>query len=160
MPQLFRRVLLPALLLLLAGWGLGCYFETNDDPVIILLLRGTAAGAPVTDLHLYFHGFSTLFARLYQLFPEVPWFGVVLYALLYVATVLVFSVLDQLLIGRVSPTKVTWLLVLFFLVAWLEHGLWFNYSRVPVLLAGTGILFAAQRPQHRGRCWWGCWHSG
>ena len=152
-PQLFRRVLLPALLLLGAGWGLGCYFETNDDPAIILLLRGTAAGAPVTNLHLYFHGVGAVLAGLYQLFPAVPWFGLVLYALLFVATVLVFSVLDQLLTGRVPPTRITALLVLFFLVAWLEHGLWFNYVRVPVLLAGAAVLFAAQRPQRRGPFW-------
>ncbi|MDF7811265.1 hypothetical protein [Hymenobacter sp. YC55] len=154
-PKLFRRVLLPALLLLLACWGLGCYFETNDDPAIILLLRGTAAAAPVTDLHLYFHGFGALFAGLYQLFPAVPWFGLMLYALLYVATVLVFSVLDQLLTGRVSPAKQVALLVLFFFVAWLEHGFWFNYVRVPLLLAGAGVLFAAQRPQH-----WGAFYLG
>ncbi len=143
-------MLLPALLLLGAGWGLGCYFETNDDPAIILLLRGTAADAPVTNLHLYFHGVSAVLAGLYQLFPGLPWFGLVLYALLYVATVLVFSVLDQLLTGRVPPTQITGLLVLFFLVAWLEHGLWFNYVRVPVLLTAAGILFAAQRPQRLG----------
>ncbi|UOQ76980.1 hypothetical protein MUN84_21300 [Hymenobacter sp. 5516J-16] len=34
-------------------------------------------------------------------------------------------------------------------VAWLEHGFWFNYARVPVLLAGAGLLFAAQRAPTR-----------
>ncbi|WP_022822897.1 hypothetical protein [Hymenobacter norwichensis] len=146
---LFRRVLLPALLLLAAGWGLGCYFETNDDPAIILMLRGTTAAAPVSNLHLYFHGFSNMLAALYHTWPALPWYGLVLYGLLYVATVLVFSVLDRLLAGRVPASWITALLVLFFLTAWLEHGLWFNYVRVPVLLAGAGVLFAAQRPQSR-----------
>lgn len=149
-PHLFRRVLLPALLLLAAGWSLGCYFETNDDPAIVLLLRGTAAAAPVANLHLYFRGISTVLASLYAVSPAVPWFGLLLYALLYVATVLVFSVLDRLLTGRVPPVQITTLLVLFFLTAWLEHGLWFNYVRVPLLLTGAGVLFAAQRPQSRG----------
>jgi hypothetical protein len=145
----FRRVVMPALLLLAAGWGLGCYFETNDDPAIILMLRGTTAAAPVSNLHLYFHGFSNLLAALYHTWPALPWYGLVLYGLLYVATVLVFSVLDRLLVGRVPSSWITALLVLFFLTAWLEHGLWFNYVRVPVLLAGAGVLFAAQRPQSR-----------
>lgn len=149
-PTLFRRVLLPALLLLAAGWGLGCYFETNDDPAIVLMLRGTTAAAPVGNLHLYFHGFSALLAALYQTWPALPWYGLLLYGLLYGATVLIFSVLDQLLTGRVPGAWISTLLVLFFLTAWLEHGLWFNYVRVPVLLAGAGVLFAAQRPQHRG----------
>jgi hypothetical protein len=146
---LFRRVLLPALLLLAAGWGLGCYFETNDDPAIILMLRGTTAAAPVSNLHLYFHGFSSLLATLYHTWPALPWYALVLYGLLYVATVLVFSVLDGLLLGRVPAGWITALLVLFFLTAWLEHGLWFNYVRVPLLLAGAGVLFAAQRPHSR-----------
>lgn len=146
---LFRRVLLPALLLLAAGWGLGCYFETNDDPAIILMLRGTTAAAPVSNLHLYFHGVSNVLAALYAAWPALPWYGLLLYGLLYVATVLVFSVLDKLLLGRVPTGWLTALLVLFFCTAWLEHGLWFNYVRVPVLLAGAGVLFAAQRPQSR-----------
>ncbi|UOG76907.1 hypothetical protein MTX78_09970 [Hymenobacter tibetensis] len=137
-------------MLLAAGWGLGCYFETNDDPAIIMLLRGTTAGAPVTDLHLYFHGVSAVLAALYQLWPALPWFGLLLYGLLYIATVLTFTVLDRLLVGRVPSSHITVLLVLFFLVAWLEHGFWFNYVRVPVLLAGAGVLFAAQRPRSRG----------
>ncbi|MBO0358932.1 hypothetical protein J0X19_13320 [Hymenobacter sp. BT186] len=141
--------MLPALLLLAAGWGLGCYFETNDDPAIILMLRGTTAATPVGNLHLYFHGFSNLLAALYHTWPALPWYGLVLYGLLYVATVLVFTVLDRLLVRRVPPSKLTALLILFFLTAWLEHGLWFNYVRVPVLLAGAGVLFAAQSPRRR-----------
>ena len=146
---LFRRVLLPALLLLAVGWGLGGYFETNDDAAIILLLRGTTAAAPVPDLHLYFHGLSALLMGLYQLAPAVPWYALLLYGLLYAATVGAFTFLDRLLAGRVPASWVTVLLVLFFVVAWLEHGFWFNYVRVPVLLAGVGLLLAVQRPASR-----------
>jgi len=147
--KLFRRVLLPALLLLAVGWGLGGYSETNDDAAIMLLLRGTMAAAPVTDLHLYFHGLSALLVWLYEVAPAVSWYPVLLYALLYAATVGAFTILDRLLADRVPAIWATALLLLFFLTAWLEHGLWFNYVRVPILLAGVGVLLAAQRPASR-----------
>jgi len=139
--------MLPAALLLLAGGALGCYYETNDDVVITLLLRGVTAAAPVTDLHLYFHGLAALLATLYAHFPAVPWYGLLLYALLYAASVFVFAVLDRLLRERLAGGALVGALVLFFGVAWLEHGLWFNYVRVPVLLAGGALLFGAQRAE-------------
>ncbi|WP_460612092.1 hypothetical protein [Hymenobacter seoulensis] len=145
----FSLLLLPLLLLLLSGLGLGVYYETNDDLAIVALLRGNTAAAPVEDLQLYFHGYAAVWSRLYQVFPAVPWYALTLYALLYAATVLLFAVLHRLLSPKIG-TWATWgFLVLFFGVAWLEHGFWFNYMRVPLLLAGTGILFAAQRAPAR-----------
>ncbi|WP_345111153.1 hypothetical protein [Hymenobacter algoricola] len=148
-PKFLRVVVLPAVLLLLAGAGLGCYYETNDDVSITLLLRGVTAAAPVTDLHLYFHGLAALLATLYRHFPAVPWYGLLLYGLLYAAAVLSFAVLDRLLRGQLTGAALLGALVVFFGVAWLEHGLWFNYVRVPILLAGGGLLFAAQRSEQR-----------
>lgn len=147
--RFLRVVVLPALLLLLAGLGLGCYYETNDDVSITLLLQGSTAAAPVTDLHLYFHGLAPLLAGLYQSWPTLPWYGLLLYALLYLATVLSFAVLDKLLRSRLAGQYIVGVLLCFFTLAWLEHGLWFNYVRVPVLLAGTALLLAAQRPTRR-----------
>jgi hypothetical protein len=147
--KLFRRVLLPALLLLAVGWGLGAYCETNDDIAIMQQLRGTSAATPVTDLHLYFHGLGAGLSWLYQVAPAVPWYALLLYGLLYAATVGAFTFLDRLLLGRLPGPWIAGLLTLFFLVAWLEHGFWFSYVRVPVLLAGVGVLTAAQRPASR-----------
>ncbi|RSK44537.1 hypothetical protein [Hymenobacter perfusus] len=142
-------VLLPLVLLLLGGALLGCYFETNDDLTIVALLRGETAAAPVTDLLLYFHGFAWLWSRLYAAEPLVAWYGLTLYGLLYAATVLVFTVLYRLLRPHAGRGLVLAVLVLFWGVAWVEHGLWFNYVRVPLLLAGAGVLFAAQRAPAR-----------
>ncbi|TGE24674.1 hypothetical protein E5K00_05535 [Hymenobacter aquaticus] len=148
-PRFLRVVVLPLLLLLSASAGLGCYFETNDDLSIVLLLQGRTAAAPVTDLHLYFHGLAPLLAGLYQQFPAVPWYGLLLYGLLYLAGVLVFAVLDRLLQTRLAGGPLTLLLSGFYGLAWLEHGLWFNYVRVPILLAGAALLLAAQRAARR-----------
>ncbi|UYZ64369.1 hypothetical protein [Hymenobacter weizhouensis] len=145
----FLLLLLPLLFLLLSGAGLGAYLETNDDLTIVGLLRGTSAAAPVTDLHLYFHGYAAVWAALYRSAPMVPWYALTLYGLLYAATVLGGAVLEKLLRGRLPGAGLVAFLGLFFGVAWLEHGFWFSYVRVPVLLAGAGVLFAAQRTPAR-----------
>ncbi|RSK34537.1 hypothetical protein [Hymenobacter metallilatus] len=143
-------LLLPLLLLLVSGAVWGCYFETNDDLTIVALLRGETAAAPVSDLYLYFHGFAGVWSRLYPTAPLVSWYGLTLYGLLYTATVLAFAVLYRLLRPAAGRWGLVAVLVLFWGVAWLEHGLWFNYVRVPLLLAGAGVLFAAQRAPARG----------
>lgn len=153
-----RIVGLPVLLVLLVAIGLGSYYETNDDVVITLLLRGRTAAAPVTNLHLYFHGWSWLLAKLYTTWPAVPWYGLVLYGLLTLALVLLFAVLERLMAQHVrSGWARAGLLTFFFFAAALEHVLWFNYMRVPLLLAGAAVLFAAQHSTH-GRRW--SWMTG
>ena len=136
--------------LLIALLGLGAYYETNDDQVITYLLQGRMAAAPVTNLYLYFHGLAGGLVWLYQTAPGVPWYGLLLYGLLYLATLLTFAVLRGALRPWLRPGAVAGLLGAFFLLAWVEHGLWFSYVRVPLLLAPAGLLFAAQRPGRRG----------
>ncbi|MBC6607857.1 hypothetical protein H8B13_13605 [Hymenobacter sp. BT188] len=141
----FRVILLPLLLLAMSIGGLGAYYETNDDLIITQLLRGVTAAAPVTDLHLYFHGFAPMLAALYAQFPAVPWYGLSLYSLLYTALVLLFAVLNRLLADYLTSEQINLVLIIFFCLVFIENSLWFNYMRVPLLLAGAGGLFAAQR---------------
>ncbi|MBW3129499.1 hypothetical protein [Hymenobacter profundi] len=138
--------LLPALLLLATIVGLGSYYETNDDTVLTLFLQGRMSAVPITSLHLYFHGVAAPLAYLYQQWPDVPWYGLLLYGLLYLATALLFRVLYRLLRAWLRPSETVLALALFFLVGWLEHAMWFNYMRVPLLLAAAGVWYAAARP--------------
>jgi hypothetical protein len=64
--------------------------------------------------------------------------------------VLTFAVLDRLLRPHLGSGALVLALATFFAGAWLEHWLWFSHVRVGVLLAGAALLFAAQRPGHRG----------
>jgi hypothetical protein len=144
---------LPLGLVLLVAAGLGSHYETNDDLSITLLLRGRTAAAPVSDLHLYFHGWATVLVSLYRQWPALPWYGLLLYALLLLALVLLSAVLNRLLRPHLAPRKRTAWLLLFLLLAGLEHVQWFNYMRVPLLLAGGAVLFGALpgAPQRAGR---------
>ncbi|SET29833.1 hypothetical protein [Hymenobacter actinosclerus] len=143
-------LLLPLGLLLLSGGLLGTYFETNDDLAILGMVRGITTAAPQTDLYLYFHGYAALWTWLYAAWPLVPWYGLTLYGLLYGATVLVAAVLNQLLRPHLPPGPRFLVLGLLFGLAWLEHGFWFNYTRVPLLLAGATLLYTATRYTARG----------
>jgi len=141
--------LLPALLLLVTVLGLGSYYETNDDTVLTLMVQGRMSAAPLTNLHLYFHGLASVLARLYQHWPTVPWYGLLLYSLLYVATALLFRVLYRLLRPWLRPGEAAFTLTILFALGWLEHAMWFNYMRVPLLLAAAGVWFAALRSAQR-----------
>ncbi|KAA5539260.1 hypothetical protein [Adhaeribacter rhizoryzae] len=129
---------LPVLLFGLTYLLLGFHYETNDDVIISLLLRGILVQPPLSDLSLYFHGLSHGLTLLYKLAPQIPWYGMLLYALLFTATVLAFIFLQ----GHGLVRKRFWWawFFLFFLAGWYEHIFWFNYMRVPLLLTGTCYL--------------------
>jgi hypothetical protein len=98
---------------------------------------------------LYFHGYGRALAALYTVAPGVPWFGLLLGGLLSAATVFTFAVLHRLLRPYLRPGALVLALVGFFVLALLEHWLWFSYVRVALLLAGAAVLYAAQRPTSR-----------
>jgi hypothetical protein len=145
-----RIILLPLLLSAATVLGLGSYTETSDDQTLAWLFSGVLALKPVPSLPLYLHGYGHLLAAAYTAVPAVPWLGLLLGGLLAAATTLFFAVVDRLLRPYVRPVALGLLLTLFFSLAWLEHWLWFSHGRVALLLAGAGVLFAAQRP---GRRW-------
>lgn len=112
-------------------------------------MRGQAAPGPVGNLHLYFHGLSFLLAALYKIAPLVPWFGITLYLLLYSSLVLLYHVLFEVLQPRMSALAMGSCFALLYWFAWQETALLMNFTRLPVLLVGSGVLFAA----HRGGKW-------
>jgi len=145
-----RVFLLPLLLSAATVLGLGSYTETSDDQTLAWLFSGVLALKPVPSVPLYMHGYGHLLAAAYTVAPAWPWLGLLLGALLAAATVLFFAVLDRLLRPYLKPVPLVLMLMLFFGLAWLEHWLWFSHGRVALLLAGAGVLFAAQRADRRG----------
>ncbi|MDF7811237.1 hypothetical protein [Hymenobacter sp. YC55] len=139
---------LPILLLLFTWILFGCYYESNDDVAISQVIRGETALAPVADLHLYFHGLASVLATLYRIWPAIPWYGLLLYLLLYVSLVLVYQVLYDVLAGKVSVLSLACCLILIYWFAWQQTALLINFTRLPILLAGTGILYATSQRKH------------
>ena len=141
-----RVVLLPLALSLATVAGLGSYYETSDDTTLTWLFSGILAVKPVASVPLYLHGYGHLLAAAYSAAPGVPWLGLLLGGLLGGATVLAFAVLDRLLRPWLRSVPLTLVMMGFFGIAWVEHWLWFSHARVALLLAGTALLYAAQRP--------------
>ncbi len=83
--------------LLLVGQGVlgGFFYETNDDLLMELLVRGITGATHVNNLHLYLHGWSQLLAQLYKWAPLVPWYGLALYFTLYLALVVSYQALPE-----------------------------------------------------------------
>ena len=129
--------------------GLGSYYEASDDTALAWLFSGVTAAAPVSSVPLYFHGYGQALAALYAAAPGLAWFGLLLGVLLGAATAFAFAVLHRLLQPYLQPKGLVLALAGFFVLAWLEHWLWFSYVRVALLLAGAAVLYAAQRPASR-----------
>ncbi|NRT17818.1 hypothetical protein HNP98_000625 [Hymenobacter sp. 9A] len=145
-----RVVPLPLGLALAVAAGLGSYYETNDEGALAWLFGGVAAAGPVPAVALYFHGYGHALAAAYAAAPAGPWLGLLLAALLALATVGAFDVLDALLGPWLRPGPRAGALAVFFGAGWLEHWLWFSHVRVAALLAGAALLWAARRPGRRG----------
>ncbi|MDQ4142015.1 MAG: hypothetical protein M3142_16030 [Bacteroidota bacterium] len=123
-------------------WLIGCFYETNDDIILTFLLSGFSGWGPITDLTLYLHGLSVPISKLYQVFPSWPWYGLGLYSLLFVVTLLAFRFIYYCLKPKDGLPFFYFLIILFYLANWYEHVFWFNYSRLAVLLSGMAGLNA------------------
>ncbi|MGV3642006.1 MAG: hypothetical protein ACO1NZ_15895, partial [Adhaeribacter sp.] len=145
---------LPLLLFGLTCGLIGCYYETNDDQIITLMLRGLSIQPALTDLSIYFYGFSQLLAWAYALLPGLPWYGLLLYGGLLAATGLAFRLLLD-AFPQLQPWQRWGLLTAFYVCCWLEHVMWFNYLRVPLLLAGTSFLYFVGSQRRGGGFRWG-----
>lgn len=154
--DLLAVLVLPLLLFGLTYGLTGFYYETNDDQIITLLLRGVTIRPALADLSIYFFGFSHLLAWLYALLPAWPWYGLLLYGWLLVATGLSCWLLLQTM-PRLKPGQRWGLLAAFYVFCWLEHVMWFNYMRVPLLLAGTSFLFLLRSQEAPAPLRWWPW---
>ncbi len=118
----------------------GCYFENADDAILTFLLRGTLTSQPVTALHVGLYGIGHLLGGLYAILPDLPWYGLLLYAILYLALLLHTALLQRIARRILTNPQIAVLVTALFMVAWTEHVLWFNYTRLPILLASGAFL--------------------
>ncbi|HXA00338.1 MAG TPA: hypothetical protein VNW99_00015, partial [Cytophagaceae bacterium] len=116
----------------------GFYYETNDDFAMDYSLRGLV-GPPISNFYICLNGISEVFARLYKLFPGSPFYSAILYLFLLVSVVNIFSLLDKVISGLVLWKKIC-LLILFYYLVLLENVMYFNFTRVAILLCASSLL--------------------
>jgi len=140
---------LSVVLLVLQGILRGFFYETNDDLLMELLLRGISGAAPVSNLHLYLHGWGQLLVTLYSWAPSVPWYGLLLYTLLYLALVVSFWVIELLGQGRLRHSQMLIIEIVFYGLTYFLHAVQINFTR-PALLLGAAAGLLLLTPRHSG----------
>lgn len=148
---------LSALLLGLQGAFGGFFYETNDDLLMELLLRGINGAAPVSNLQLYLHGWSQLLATLYTWFPTIPWYALLLYVLLYASLTVFFWTLDVISCNRLNSSQTALVQIVFYGLTYFLHAVQINFTRPALLLgASAGLLLLVPRRKNL-RAVWSVW---
>ena len=134
-----------SLFLFVAFWcAFGFYHETNDDLVYQSLLSGLWAHQPVTDF-LYYHYFTAHFyAWLYGIFPNIEWYALSMYFLLFWACVNCFLLLHK-VFDHQKRSILIYFQILFFVAAFCCNPVFFNFTRSAILLCGSSILLLAAK---------------
>ena len=83
--RLFNIYFLPFILFVTSYIVFGFYYGSSDDATMEALIRGVFFSHPVTEFFAFHRITAVLYARLYQLFPNIPWYGVFMHALLLLA---------------------------------------------------------------------------
>jgi hypothetical protein len=129
---------LSVILFFLSYFIVGFYYETNDDFAMDYSLRGLI-GPSISNFYICLNGISEVFERLYRFFPGFQFYSSVLYLFLLISVVNVFSLLDKVLAGLTLWEKIC-LLVLFYYLILLENVMYFNFTRVAILLCASSLL--------------------
>jgi len=134
--------ILPAFTLLLFAmtyWLFGFYYETNDEVQMELFFRGITVPEGSWDLY-YWHRFSgIILTHLYSCAPDVPWYGLFLYFLLYLATINYFIILKTFL-SNIGKWTQYFIFTLFFFLILFENVINLNFLRVTLNLCMSGYL--------------------
>ena len=145
---------LSAVLLGLQGVLGGFFYETNDDLLMELLLRGITGAVPVDNLYLYLHGWSNLLAALYSYAPAVPWYGLTLYVTLYFSLAICFWTLEEISRKRLNGWQLASLQIVFYALTFFLHAVQINFTRPALLLgAAAGLLLLTPRPDGSSPRW-------
>jgi hypothetical protein len=144
--QLWLSLLLIALSPWLQSLVIGLPYETNDDPYIILSLKGYLVGKPITDFSplTFCRGWSILLGELYSHWSSLPWFGLALHISTVLGSVLAWRVLTHTF--AISPLLASVLLVC--TQVWLFPFMSFTRTAIWLILASMWVLYT-----QRQRAW-------
>jgi hypothetical protein len=138
----FNIILLPAILFLASYLLFGFYFETNDDLVMSLLLRGDLQpqGGFAELSKLFLFKIALIYHFLYQIIPSLPWYGLSLLFFNFIACINIFYITDKLLTKYFNKYFITIILTCFYFIIFIENNIEINYSRTSIMLAGSSLM--------------------
>lgn len=152
----FNIFLLPILLTLFTFLLYGVYFETNDDTIISLILKGDIQPhGGYYELSYFFYRYMVYFySALYTAFPAVGWYGISLFLFNLIAVINLFYVLHVFLSGYFNRYIESAILVLIFFILIFENIAVINFTRTSIILSGSSLLAMSvylTNKQHPGK---------
>ena len=139
--RFFNIYLLPSILFVTSYIVFGFYYGTSDDATVEALIRGVFFSHPITEFFAFHRITAVLYAHLYQLSPDIPWYGIFMHGLLLLAITNYFALIHR--HGEKIITNcavLTPLLIVFYLVFFLDGVIFITYTKVAILLAASSVL--------------------
>lgn len=128
------------LLALILIWFLPWRFQTNDDELMMWLVSGAYTGEPESYAVFIHPILSWIFAKLYTVFPEIPWYPLTWFGLIY------GSYLALILSLRKGIVDLNYrnILALFSLLLFLHFGLFPQFTIVSGIATFSGLLLLSK----------------
>ncbi len=122
-------------LFILIQWLLPVQFESNDDPIMLLIASGKYSGQP--DNHLVFINFliGEMLALLYTWIPAFEWYTL----LLAVCNIISIATLIKLTRSSSNSIGIKWLTAFLLICIFIHSSLVLQFTRTAFLLAIAGI---------------------
>lgn len=144
--RVFNIYILPSLLFMATYAVFGFYYGSSDDATFDALLRGLFFSHPVTEFFAFHRITAILYAHLYQLFPNIPWYGCFMYGLLFLAVTNYFTLIHRhfgKLVENYAP--IIPVLIIFYTVLFLDSVIFITFTKVSILLGASSVLLLTDR---------------
>lgn len=127
-------------LLLFFSYGyFGSYFEMNDDPRYVMAMKGFASPQPYNNFVSAYVFTSDIYIGLYQRFPDIGWYGLSMFLLLWGALFNSYLAVYLVAKNRISFALICVLFIAFFFLVFFQNVYWINFTR-PSLLATISFM--------------------
>ena len=117
------------------------WFGWLDDVLFEQNFRGMLTGEAIPEALEYHRWISSLYVGLYDLFPAVPWYGILFTLYILGATMGIFHFLQgRLKSVGIEPLWSAIILVGFYFFMWMENVYLLTFTRISLLMMTAGIL--------------------
>lgn len=117
----------------------GSYFEMNDDPRYVMAMKGFASPQPYNNFVSAYVFTSNIYIKLYQHFPDIGWYGLSMFLMLWGALFNAYLAIYLVAKSRISYVLTLLLFVAFFFLVFFQNVYWINFTR-PSLLATISFM--------------------
>ncbi|MFY9308419.1 MAG: hypothetical protein WAQ28_05135 [Bacteroidia bacterium] len=131
------------LLLFFSYHYFGSYFEMNDDPRYVMAMKGFASPQPYNNFVSAYVFTSDIYIKLYQLYPNIGWYGLSMFLILWGALFNAYLAIYLVARGRISSLLTMVVIIAFFFLVFFQNVYWINFTRPSLLVTVSFIMLLA-----------------